>query len=148
MVPIAIKHKKEILEAVERGDRLLDIANKVGLKTHSGILYALGDDPEYHAAKLAGAHARLENREIELEGAKTMPDISRSRELLSHQRWRCEREFPNTWAPKQQVLAKIVIEPDAGLIGRAAELLDQICGTVVQTAITDQSEVEDGELGS
>ena len=32
-----------------------------------------------------------------------MAEISRASQLLSHQRWRCEREFPNRWGQRTQI---------------------------------------------
>ena len=148
--PLAIQNRIEILELVEKGERLIDIAKRYGLKTHTAISNYLADDPGYKLARLNGAHTRLEAREIELENCTTMVEVSKHRDLLSHQRWRCEREWPEVWMPKQAVIAKLTFEPDAGLIGAASELLDRISATVqatTQATTIDQepsvNEVED-----
>ena len=140
MIPIALENREAIIEAVSKGERLIDIAKRYGLKTHSGIANHLAQDPEYKLARLNGAHTRLEVREIELENCTTMVEVSKHRDLLSHQRWRCEREWPEVWMPKQAIVAKVSIDPDAGLIGTAEELLDRLT-----TTVTGQYTKLDGE---
>jgi hypothetical protein len=146
MLPVAIQHKEEVIERVSKGERLVDIARSLGYAGHAGISNYLADDPEYKLARLNGAEARLETRETELEKAQTMPEISRARELLSHARWRAQTEHPEVWAPKTYVQASIKIEPDAGLIGTANELLDRLTATphtFNQEQLETLSEVEE-----
>lgn len=135
-----INQRDSILRDVERGVRLIDIAKRLGLKAHSSLLYHLSNDPDYQAARLVGAEARLEQREAELEQAKTNITVARSRELLSHARWRCEREFPQKWAPKQQIHAKVEMDIDAGLAGTAADLLDHIMTMPVSLCNQDETD--------
>jgi len=45
----------------------------------------------------------MEIRERELEAAADSVAVARARELLSHARWRAEREHPTRWGQRQQV---------------------------------------------
>jgi hypothetical protein len=102
MTAIAIQRKPEILERLANGHRLIDIAADLGLKTHSAIVNVLADDPEYRAAREVGALVRIETRETEMESADDSVTVARARELLSHARWRAEREFPARWGQKTE----------------------------------------------
>jgi hypothetical protein len=92
-----------VLERVQAGEKLTDIAQSLGLKTHAAIARAFRDDPEYQEARLVGVEARMEMRERELEVADESVTVARARDLLSHARWRAEREFPERWGQHNQV---------------------------------------------
>ena len=54
-----------------------------------------GGNDELHRQTRATGQRR------ELEGCQSLPDVSRAKELLSHARWRAERECPRRWGSKQ-----------------------------------------------
>jgi hypothetical protein len=91
-----------ILTAIAAGERITDIAQSLGLASHASISRVMADDPEYIAAREAGAESKLDIRERELERADDNVTVARARDLLSHQRWRCEREFSARWADKSK----------------------------------------------
>lgn len=92
-----------ILQRIERGDRLVDIAKDYGLSDASSVQKRLADDPEYLLAKERGLESRMDKREDELEQAQDSIQVARARELLSHARWRAERECPKRWGPRQEI---------------------------------------------
>jgi len=95
--------REYIINCVAQGDRLADISASLGLAGKGqAIANALADDPEYRAAREDGLEARMDLRERQLETAESQ-DVPRARELLSHARWRAEREAPKRWGAKQQV---------------------------------------------
>ena len=100
---VVAKHRELVLDAIQSGMRLSDVAALLGLKTHGAISHSFKGDPEYLAAREIGAEAKLEVRERELEQAEESVTIARARELLSHARWRAEREFPDRWGQRNQL---------------------------------------------
>lgn len=114
MTALAIIHKDAIIQQVSEGKRLADIARTLGLSGKGqAISNALANDPEYQAARINGLAARLDQREDEMESCSAQ-DVPRARELLSHARWRCEREAPKVWGAKQDAASTsvtIVIAP-------------------------------------
>lgn len=95
--PAAIRHKGTLLERIANGEYVTDIAPDLGLTTPAAVSKYLSKDPEYIAARLSGTKVRLEKWERELEAADDNVKVARARELLSHARWRAEREFPEHW---------------------------------------------------
>lgn len=104
MSSIVLQHRDTIIKRMERGDRLTDIANDLGLTSHAAISMRLSKDPEYQAARIASLASRLDQREEEMEAANDSVTIARTRELLSHARWRAEREAPQVWGVKQETV--------------------------------------------
>ena len=100
---VVAKHRELVLDAIQSGMRLSDVATLLGLKTHGAISNALRDDPEYLTAREVGVESRMELRERELEAAADSVTVARARELLSHARWRAEREFPDRWGQRNQL---------------------------------------------
>jgi len=109
MTALALLHREEVIEQVRAGKRLIDIAKGLGLTSHAAISLVLSKDPEYQLAREIGAESRLEQRETELEASQDPLTLARARELLSHARWRAEREFPHRWGQKQEVTVKETI---------------------------------------
>ena len=105
---VAVLHRDSVIERVAKGDRLIDIAKSYGLTTHAAISKQLASDPDYQAARLTGLEARMETREEELEGAGDKVTVARARELLSHARWRAEREAPAIWGQRSHVTVETV----------------------------------------
>jgi ABC-type molybdenum transport system ATPase subunit/photorepair protein PhrA len=97
MTAIAIQNKEEILKRVAKGDKISDIGKTYGV-SHAAISKQLLKDPEWIEARMSGALARIEHWEKEVE--KIDPDtnqvmLGQAKEMLSHARWRAEREFPS-----------------------------------------------------
>lgn len=100
-VGAAILHKAMILDQIAAGRRISEIAADLGYSSHSGISRLLAGDPEYQYARECGAESKLDMREREMESADEPVTLARADKLLSHQRWRCEREFSARWADKR-----------------------------------------------
>ena len=137
MTAIAIQHRDEIINRVANGEYLASIAKSFGLAGKGqAISNALAKDDEYHAARMLGLEAKLAGRESELEESDAK-DVPRARELLSHARWRAERECPERWGPKQQI-AQVVVQVTADeLMGDAGDLLKFVAGKL-QTGLAAQ----------
>ena len=129
MTAIAVLHKEEILKRVAKGDKLADIG-KTYKVSHAAISKQLSSDPEYIEARMSGALARIEYWEKEVEAINTgssQVELGRAKEMLSHHRWRAEREFPSQWGGHKlniNVVGKIELSEELDTI--AGELLDQI----------------------
>jgi len=99
MTAMAIQNKNEILQRVA-GDKTADIGKSYGV-THSALSKQLLKDPEWTDARMSGALARIEYWEKEIEAINegtSQVMLGRAREMLSHARWRAEREFPSNGA--------------------------------------------------
>lgn len=127
MTAIAIIKRDEIIERVARGEYLASIAASLNLAGKGqAISNALASDPDYQAARERGLEAKLANREAQLERAEK-DDVPRARELLSHARWRAERECPQRWAPRSQVaVTSTVVHLDGVLGARIGRVLDAL----------------------
>jgi len=129
MTDIAVLHKAEILKRVAKGDKISDIGKCYGV-TQQAISKQLLKDPEWIDARMSGALARIEYWEQEVE--KIDPDtnqvmLGRAREMLSHARWRAEREFPSQWGgAKVNINVTNKVEMSEALDTIAGELLDAI----------------------
>ena len=97
MTSPVILRKDEIIERLATGEKLLTIAQSMGYKSHAVISKYLADDPEYQAAIELSLDERMHQRERELEQADDSVTVTRARELLSHARWRAERECRRRW---------------------------------------------------
>lgn len=98
---IPMQHSEYILDEVAKGTKLATIAQSIGLAGKGqAISNALASDPEYQAARESGLAERMDQREVELESSEPAY-VPRARELLSHARWRAEREAPHRWGIKQ-----------------------------------------------
>ena len=129
MAAIAILHKDEILKRVAKGDKIADIG-KTNNVSHAAISKQLLKDLEWVEARMSGALARIEHWEKEVE--KIDPNtnqvmLGRAKEMLSHARWRAEREFPSQWGgAKVNINVTNKVEMSEALNTVAGELLDQI----------------------
>ena len=141
---LAITHRESIIERVARGDRLADIARDIGLAGKGqAISNALAQDHEYQAAREWGLASRLDQREEEMETCSPQ-DVPRARELLSHARWRAERECPKRWGTKQQVE---VTDSRLVLDDRLGDIADQVISRmrIVEVSHGEIVEVSDTE---
>jgi len=129
MTAVAILHKDEILKRVANGDKIADIG-KTYKVSHAAISKQLSNDPEWIEARKVGALSRIEFWEKEVEAinaGSSQVELGRAKEMLSHARWRAEREFPNQWSGARvniNVVGKI--ELSEALETFAGELLDDI----------------------
>ena len=129
MTAIAILHKDEILKRVAKGHKIAGIGKSYGV-SHAAISKQLLKDPEWIEARMSGALARIEHWEKEVK--KIDPDtnqvmLGRAKEMLSHARWRAEREFPSQWGEvKTNINVTNKVEMSEALDTVAGELLDQI----------------------
>ncbi len=79
---------------------------------------------------MSGALARTERWEKEVEAinaGSSQVELGRAKEMLSHARWRAEREFPSQWSGAKiniNVTNKVEMSEALGTI--AGELLDEI----------------------
>jgi len=132
MTAIAVKNKSEILKRVAAGDKISDIGKAYNV-SQQAISKQLLKDPEWVEARMSGALARIEYWEKEIEAIKegtSMVMLGRAKEMLSHARWRAEREFPSQWGgAKINLTISNKIEIDEALNTVAGELLDQIASS-------------------
>jgi len=79
---------------------------------------------------MSGALTRIEYWEKEVEAinaGSSQVELGRAKEMLSHARWRAEREFPSQWGgAKININVSNKIEMDEALNTVAGELLVQI----------------------
>ncbi len=136
MTALAILNRDEVIERIKAGQKLTDIAHSLGYKDHSAIVHRLKDDPEYPIAREIGVEARMEARESEMESATESVTVARARELLSHARWRAEREFPHRWGNKTEVTHEL---------GQSFEMLLADISAKRQANAVQQDRVIDGE---
>ncbi len=129
MTAVAVLHKAEILKRVAKGDKLADIG-KTYKVSHAAISKQLSSDPEYIEARMSGALARIEYWEKEVEAinaGSSQVELGRAKEMLSHHRWRAEREFPSQWGgAKININVTNKVEMSEALDIIAGELLDSI----------------------
>lgn len=131
--PAAIIHKATLLERLARGDYVTDIAPALGITTGAAISKVMSHDPEYIAARLAGTKVRLEQREKDLEDAPDSVSVARARELLSHARWRAEREFPEHWGQHN----RLTVEHSGDLGDRLRRAKERVIDGAAQVVSDD-----------
>ena len=145
MAAVAITHKAEILERVAQGHRLTDIAQSLGV-TQPALSKQLAHDPDYTEARESGLQARMEQWEGELETIG--PDspqvmLARARELLSHARWRAEREAPHRWGQRNQSHVDVRV----GVSDRLSNDLSALLGRVIEQQRLSSHTTDDGGDG-
>lgn len=134
MTAIAILHRERIIEEVAKGRYLSEIARDLGLKGKGqSISDYLAHDPEYKEARVFGLEAKLVQRESDVEAAHK-DDVPRARELLSHARWRAEREAREIWGKGPDVVINTGLTIDQALGDNALTLLDKMRTVSVQVA--------------
>jgi len=129
MTAIAILHKDEILKRVANGDKISDIGKAYNV-SQQAISKQLLKDPDWIEARMSGALARIEYWEQEIEAINegtSQVMLGRAKEMLSHARWRAEREFPSQWGGhKLNINVVGAVTMSEALDITAGELLDQI----------------------
>jgi len=129
MTAIAVLHKEEILKRVANGDKIADIG-KTYKVSHAAISKQLSNDPEWIEARKVGALSRIEFWEKEVEAinaGSSQVELGRAKEMLSHARWRAEREFPGQWGGSRiSINVTNKVEMSEALDTIAGELLDAI----------------------
>lgn len=123
---LATVDEASILERIAAGEFAITIAAE--LKVHpSALSHRFANRPEYKEARKAGAEVRLETAELEVRSAADVFTLARARETFKTVAWRCEREFPEQWAPRQHITASIAVTNlDALLVTSARELLQTV----------------------
>lgn len=109
---VAIVNKQTILERIAKGEKQVDIAAEYGI-TQQALSKQLVDDPDFKIAREVGTIARLELFEKELEAideSTSQVVFARTRELLSHARWRAEREYPQRFGTKPDAAQGLTIQ--------------------------------------
>jgi hypothetical protein len=126
-------HREEILARVAKGEYLASIAKDLGLSGKGqGISNYLAQDPEYQQARELGLAAKLADRERELECAE--PEyVPRARELLSHARWRAEREAPHLWGQHN----RLTVEHSGDLGDRLRRAKERVIDGAAQVVSDD-----------
>ncbi len=126
-----VNNRDYIIEQVRQGKYLSQIGTEIGLSAKAkSISNQLANDPDYIAAREDGLEARLNKREVELESCSP-PDVPRARELLSHARWRAERECPARWGREPSVT-----------INAGATVVDADLQTLAQAVLASMRVVE------
>ena len=131
--PAAIRHKGTLLERIAEGEYVTDIAKDLGLTTPAAVSKYLSHDPDYIAARLSGTKVRLEKWERELEAADDNVKVARARELLSHARWRAEREFPEHWGQHN----RLTVEHSGDLGDRLRRAKERVIDGAAQVVSED-----------
>jgi len=132
MTAVAVKNKSEILKRVAKGDKISDIGTSYGV-TQQAISKQLLNDPEWIEARMSGALARIEHWEKEIEAINegtSQVMLGRAKEMLSHARWRAEREFPSQWGGN-----KVNIQINTGV--QSSELLESEAHELVKLIPTN-----------
>ena len=129
MTAIAVLHKDEILKRVAKVDKIADIGKTYNV-SHAAISKRLLKDPEWIEAHMSRALARIEHWQKDVEAinaGSSQVELGRAKEMLSHARWRAEREFPSQWGgAKININVTNKVEMSEALDTVAGELLDQI----------------------
>jgi hypothetical protein len=143
MGSVVLDNRDNIIQQVAQGRRLTEIAKDLGLSGKGqAICNQLSKDPEYQAARESGLASRLDKREEELETCAPQ-DVPRARELLSHARWRCEREAPRVWGSKQELTVTNVSIDINGLLNQRMARIASSVSTVDSTAtVIDEQDAE------
>ena len=122
MSAIAVQHKADIIKRLSTGEHLKSIADDLGISVPA-ISQQLAKDEDYRAAREQSLEARLDQREDEVEASTDMLNLARARELLSHARWRCEREAPHRWGKDSSVNIQINNLNPESILDKASDLL-------------------------
>lgn len=130
MTAVAIQHREEIISQVAKGTMLKAIAAKVGVSPQA-IANQLAKDPDYRQAREIGAEVRLEEQFDGILEAEGTTDVSRAREGFRAAAWFAEREFPERWGAKANVVTVQVnvAGADQLLAGSAVAMLAEIVPT-------------------
>ena len=103
------------------------IAQSFGVNRKSLVAWLREVCPEqWKKVQVIRALIRKDDADEGLENACDALSLARAREMLKSGQWDLERLDSNTYAPKAQVTVDYSVRIDPALIGRAAELLDQM----------------------
>ena len=105
MTALAILRKDDILQSLERGELMKNIAASLGI-TPGAISHALANDPRYQAARESGMATQLDNWQDKLENAEDAFNLARAREAFRAVSWRAEREYGGKWSTHSEVTHK------------------------------------------
>lgn len=143
-----VAQRETIIRRLSAGDMVGAIAADLGVHRFS-ISRRMTHDADYQAAMTEGLEARLELREQELEGATDPVCLARTRELLSHARWRAERLNSSKYGQRPTVVNNVIngTLSDAELMRIAAPLLgvSEATGVMSNTIDAQDASVLDVE---
>jgi AcrR family transcriptional regulator len=114
-----------ILMRLAAGDYVITIARELGVAGSSLSRHFKGD-PRYRDALEDGAETRLARAEDDLRGANAPIDVMRGTAVWKAVAWRCEKEHPDRWGGKPQVVINAALTMDAALGDAAANLMKRI----------------------
>ena len=106
MTAIAIIHRNYIIEQLTQGRLLSEVAEPFGITKHA-ISKVLKSDPEYREAIEFGFHKRLDEAERAFDSAIEQVDVARARARFQSVAWRAEREFPETWGQRVEMIGHV-----------------------------------------
>ena len=115
------------------------IAQSYGITRKSLVAWLRDVRPQgWKRVQLIRAHDRKEFGNEGLESAADALSLARARELVRSAQWELQSTDPD-YAPKQQVTVDYSVRIDPALIGRAAELLDQMRDVTPTNSVPDHN---------
>ena len=142
MTALALQRKDDILQSLERGELMKNIAANLGI-TPGAISHALANDPSYQAARESGIGTQLDTWQERLESAEDQFNLARAREVFKAVSWRASVEMPHRWGAKQQMQVDHRLTVD----DRLTASLDRLIGRVVEGQHTIVSEPDEAGTG-
>lgn len=91
-----------VFDRLAAGEHATSIADELGVHP-SAISHRYSGNERYMDARRSGSECRLTAAELAISEAITPFTLARAREVFRAVAWRCEREFPDKWASKQEV---------------------------------------------
>jgi len=132
MTSIVITNKQKIMDMVELGVELSEIATKYKI-TPSAISNRLAQLPEYKEARVRGLESKLDAREKLLESSTDQLEVSRNRELLKLAQWKLERLHSTVYGNQPKIAINLTT--------KSTEILDTAIIEVLSTQIdSDKSD--------
>lgn len=106
MAALAIERRSEIIERLQTGERVNEIAASFGI-TGPAITQYLSHDPEYQAARESGTERILDKAEDAIDRAEDPLSLARARESWKAKSWRAEREFAHRWGARPTTAVQV-----------------------------------------
>ena len=122
---VAVTQRSEIIQRLNAGEFISDIARSFSV-TPSALIQQLSGDPEYKAAREAGAEVRLTGHYSGIGQANDVLSLARAREGFKAASWFAEREFPERWGSKAINVTVNTTNVDQAVIVSASDLLETV----------------------
>ena len=122
---VAVTQRSEIIQRLNAGEFISDIARSFSV-TPSALIQQLSGDPEYKAAREAGAEVRLTGHYSGIGLANDVLSLARAREGFKAASWFAEREFPERWGQKGASITINTTNVDQAVIVSASDLLETV----------------------